>query len=246
MWKPVVTPVARVDPVGHVAAQLECEDPRHVRGQRRRLQVEHQLDVLVVRIGHAVGRRRQLARFAARVERLHLLDAALDLAHVREVVVEPRAVGRADRRLQLADRFGDPVEDASVAAAARRPRGRRGADAEQLIEHRARVANHRQRLGRRGPADRVGVGARVAVEAAAGLVDVLDAQLHRRDRRVLPELSSRRSDRARSPPAGPTPGSGAGATASGTPRRSGSDRRRFPCGTNASALRTSVLLTIVR
>ena len=37
------------------------------------------------------------------------------------------------------------------------------------------------------PADRVGVDARVAVFAAAGLVDRLDAQLHRRDRRVLAE-----------------------------------------------------------
>ena len=65
---------------------------------------------------------------------------------------------------------------------------RRRADAEQLIEHDARVAHHRQRLLGRGPADRVGVDAGVAVGAAAGLVDVLDAQLHRRNRRVLPEL----------------------------------------------------------
>ena len=39
----------------------------------------------------------------------------------------------------------------------------------------------------RGPAQRVGVHAGVAVRAAPGLVDVLDAQLHRGDRRVLTE-----------------------------------------------------------
>ena len=65
---------------------------------------------------------------------------------------------------------------------------RRGADAEQLIEGQARVANHRQRRVLVGPADRVGVDARVAVGAAARLIDRFDAQLHRRDRRLLPEL----------------------------------------------------------
>jgi hypothetical protein len=61
-------------------------------------------------------------------------------------------------------------------------------DAEQLVEDQPRVANHRQRLARRAPADRIGVGAGVAVEAAAGLVDVLDAQLHRRNRGLVADL----------------------------------------------------------
>ena len=65
---------------------------------------------------------------------------------------------------------------------------RRGADAEQLIEGQPRVANHRQRRILVGPADRVGVDARVAIRAAARLIDRFDAQLHRRNRRLLPEL----------------------------------------------------------
>ena len=67
------------------------------------------------------------------------------------------------------------------------------AGAEQQIERDARVADHRQRLARARPADRVGVGAGVVVVAAAGLIEVLDAELHRRDRRVLAELLARTS-----------------------------------------------------
>ena len=59
-------------------------------------------------------------------------------------------------------------------------------DAEQHVEGDARIADHRQRLARRRPADRVGVGAGVVVGAAAGLIEVLDAELHRRQRRRLP------------------------------------------------------------
>ena len=102
-----------------------------------------------------------------------------------EIVVQTRAVAGADSRLHLRGRRHHPVQKALVLAPAAGACLRRRADAEELIEHRARIADHRQRLFRRSPADRVGVGARVAVEAAARLVDALDAQLHRRDRRVL-------------------------------------------------------------
>ena len=121
----------------------------------------------------------------------------------------------------------------------------RGADAEQLIEHDARIAHHRQRLRRRRPADRVGVGARVAVGAAAGLVDVLDAQLHRRDRRVLAVAAARRSDRATCRRARRSPASASGAICV---RNTALERKWSPpiSGVvNASALRTSVLLTMV-
>src|SRR5206468_6947971 len=64
----------------------------------------------------------------------------------------------------------------------------RRADAEQLVEYDAWIADHRQRIGRRRPADRVGVDAGVAVGAASGLIDVLDRELHRGNRRVLTEL----------------------------------------------------------
>ena len=71
-----------------------------------------------------------------------------------------------------------------------RPRGallRGAAHPEELLEGDPRRAGDGERLGRRRPTDRVGVDAGVAVGAAARLVDVLDAELHRRQRRVLPE-----------------------------------------------------------
>ena len=59
----------RVDAARDVARHLEREHAREIRRERHRLQVEHQLDVLVERIGHAHRRVRQLAVLAAAVER---------------------------------------------------------------------------------------------------------------------------------------------------------------------------------
>ena len=164
-----------------------------------------------------------------------------------EVVVQPRAVAR--RRgpcFSRATDAGQPVEDALVLGAPLAALARRRADAEQLIEDHARVAHHRQRLRRRRPADRVGVGARVAVGAAARLVHVLDAQLHRRNRRVLPESSARRSGRARCRRSTSEPCVCFGCICV---RNTALERKWSPPisgAVNASALRTSVLLTIVR
>ena len=49
-----------------------------------------------------------------RVARLRALNAPLDLAHVREILVEPCAVRWADRALQRARFVGHGVEDAAV------------------------------------------------------------------------------------------------------------------------------------
>ena len=135
-------------------------------------------------------RHRQLARLAAAVALLDRLDAPLDLAHVVEIV------GRAarDRRRRACARAASTdsrTQSRMLRSSCRRSRrasaSSRADHAEHLIEDDARIANHRQRLVRRRPADRVGVDARVAVAAAAGLIDALDAQLHRRNRRVLAE-----------------------------------------------------------
>ena len=120
--------------VRRIATQLEREDTRDIRGERQRLEIEHQLHVLGERIGHADRRARQLARFAAAVVRLDLLNAPLDLAHVVEIVVR---AGR-DRRRRAPScmrpiEVVEPVEDAAILGAAllavgRASRRRRTAD----------------------------------------------------------------------------------------------------------------------
>ena len=64
LWKPVSMPLQRIDAAGGVASELEREHARRVRLERQHLQVEHQLDVLVERVGHA-GRRARAARAAS-------------------------------------------------------------------------------------------------------------------------------------------------------------------------------------
>ena len=95
-------------------------------------------------VGHADRRVGQLARFAARVARLDLLNAALDFADVLEIVLQPLRVAALEllasgcvtcaviqSRMLLS---ALPIGGALL--------GRR-ADTEQLIEHHARIAHHR-------------------------------------------------------------------------------------------------------
>ena len=178
----------RVDPARRVAAHLEREHAGDVALEGEGLHVEHQLDVLVERVGHAGRRRRQLARLAAHVPLLDPLDAPLDLADVVEVPLHPPTVRRPQLARELGHPRGHPVEDARVGLPPRRALLGRAPDPEELLEGDPRRPRHRQRLGRRGPTDRVGVDAGVAVGAAAGLVHVLDAELHGRDGRLLAEL----------------------------------------------------------
>ena len=183
----------RIDAVRGVASELEREDARDVRRERQRLQVEHQLDVLGERVGHADRRAGQLARLAAAVGRPRPSGCGARSRARRPGSRVSRARSAAPRFfLQPRHRRCRASRGCCVLGAALLALGRRRADAEQLIEHHARVAHHRQRLVRRRPADRVGVGAGVAVGAAARLIDVLDAQLHRRNRRVLAVAAARR------------------------------------------------------
>ena len=81
-WNGVLMPLSGNTRLLASRLNLNDEHARDVRRERQHLQVEHQLDVLVEGIGHADRRRRQLARLAARVVLLDLLDAPLDLADV--------------------------------------------------------------------------------------------------------------------------------------------------------------------
>ncbi len=134
-----------------VAAHLEGEDPREVGLERRRHQVHHQVHVFVEGVGHANRRFRHVARLAAAVVCLDVLDPALDFTHIGEVPVEPVPVAGSELAPDVGDLPGHPVENAGVQLAPVRPVLRRVAHAEQLVEDGARVTNRRQRLGRRGP-----------------------------------------------------------------------------------------------
>ena len=54
--KPSVDAGLRVDTARNVSPHLEREHPSNVRRERCRLQVEHQLDVLIERVRHTDGR----------------------------------------------------------------------------------------------------------------------------------------------------------------------------------------------
>ena len=122
------------------------------------------------------------------VAAFHHPDAPLDLADIVQVAVHPLPVRVAELLADLGHIIQDPVEDAAPGRAALGALLGSAARPEQHLERDARVADHRQRLARRRPTDRVGVGAGVVVGAAAGLVQVLDAQLQRGHRRGLAEL----------------------------------------------------------
>jgi hypothetical protein len=132
-----------------------------------------------------------------RVERQHLLgvlgfgllDAALDLAHVIEIVADARAVARPDFALQVSGFLGHRIENAAVLAnAGLTLRGRTG-PSEHPLERRPRIDLHRIRLRLRRPRDRVHVGTGVPGHAAADVAaEVLGGHFHRRELGVLADL----------------------------------------------------------
>ena len=90
--------------------------------------------------------------------------------------------------LERAELARHRIEDAGVLLAALEPLLGAGAVAEQALEHDARIDLRRQRQRGRRPRNRVGVGAAVAPVAVAEVAGVLDAELDRREDRVLAVL----------------------------------------------------------
>src|ERR1051325_8130081 len=149
-------PGIRIDARRTVATHLEGEDARQIGGEGERLKIEHDLHVLLERVGNTEWRTGELAVFAAtrvHVPRFDVLDTALDLADVLEVTIDPGPVVGAQRTLERRHLARDVIEDAAAGHPPLRALLRRSTNAEQLLEDDARIANHRQRLGRRGPAD---------------------------------------------------------------------------------------------
>ena len=116
-----------------------------------------------------------------------LLDTALDLADVGQVLIEPRPIGRRQRALQRRRFTEHRVEQADrLRRAAPCAARRRVAVAEQPLEDDLRVVLHRQRRVRALPGDRVAIGSSSGRRRSSGWP--FDHQLERRQRRVLADL----------------------------------------------------------
>ena len=80
----------RIRPLADLARHHEREHARQVRLEGERQKIEHQRDVLDVRLGHADRRARHVRLRMSLL--LRPLDPPFDLPDVLEVLVEPRAV----------------------------------------------------------------------------------------------------------------------------------------------------------
>ena len=134
-----------------------------------------------------VRRRRAGVPFAAR-------DAAFDLAHREEVLVQLAPVRRAQRPAQAAGVSQHDVEDAAVVAPLPGADGRIPLDvlgAKEALERgpRAGFERHRRRGG--PPRDAVAVGATVAAVAVAAQQTRLAAELERAEARLAAEVPRR-------------------------------------------------------
>ena len=168
-----------------LASEHERRDARDVGAVGQPLQLVHQLHVLVEPLRHALGtiQRRQLGLGTV----LDGLDSPFDLADRIDVFRQLGAVGRSEPPLQTGEVLEHRIENALVLARLGGAPRRGAAVAEQPLEHDARIVLGRQRRRRRGPRQRVQVGAAVAVLALPGQEIEIDGELERRQRRLLAE-----------------------------------------------------------
>ena len=104
-----------------------------------------------------------------------------------QVALDSLAVDGIQLALQRVHLADDEVQDACAGPPPGLARRGGAARAEELVEGDARVPHHGEGLVRGRPRDGVRVDARVAVRATSGLIHILNAELHGRDRRVLAE-----------------------------------------------------------
>ena len=99
--EPVAHAALRINGAAGVARIHHGGDARDVRLKRQSLQVEHDLEVVVERFGNAHGRIGHFQVFGRLV--LGLLDAALDLAYVVQVIGHAGAVGSGQLLVERCD-----------------------------------------------------------------------------------------------------------------------------------------------
>ncbi len=184
-------PNLRIRPDALLPPIQERGDPRQVGLPRQRQQVVHDLRVRLKTLGHArrLVDRRQLPVALL----LRDLDPPLDIADRVDILREPRAVPRPEHPLEVAQLPRDHVENAAIPANLPEPGLPVGAvaDAEEPLEHGARVGFHRQRRLGVAPRDRGAIGAAIAVLALPHQVVRLEGELQRRQLRLLAEFLGR-------------------------------------------------------
>ena len=183
----------RIGRAALLAADHVGEDARRVGLVGQQEQVVHQPRVVLERDRDA-GRRLQQRELAVGL-RFGDLDAALDLAHCVEVVVQLALVLAVQAALQPGDLVHHRVEDAALLLRASPPHARVGAAgvAEQPLEHhpRVRLARHRRRLVVPGDVQVRATVAGVAGADAVERVGPFERELQRRQ----PCLASQRLGR---------------------------------------------------
>ena len=170
-----------------VETRLEGDDPGHIRLQGEHLQIEHQLHVVFPAVRDARRRLGHPPLLAARVLRLHQLDAPLQLADVGGVLVQRLTVQRPQLPLQVVQFDQHPVEQTLVVAQPHGAVRRRVAGAEELLEHPPGLADCRQRLGGRRPSQGGRVRTVIVVRAPASPIHLLGGDLERWQGGVLSE-----------------------------------------------------------
>jgi hypothetical protein len=82
------------DALAHVAAQLEGRYARDIGHEGQHLQVEHQLDMLFIRLRNAQRSGGQSCSASLRVVAFDVLNAMLKRANIGEILIEASLVGR--------------------------------------------------------------------------------------------------------------------------------------------------------
>jgi len=168
-----------ISPARQVSREQQRAYARDVRLEGQSHQIELQLNVFIESLGHA-DRHTHIGGSNRRS--LHGdVQPALNLAYVVRVVVDARAIGRARFGAQTSEAAGQRVQNAAVPLPSFGALLYRAAVSEHPFEDHLRIQFHRQRVGRCGPGDGVGVRAAVAFAAVARIrARILDRQLHGR------------------------------------------------------------------
>ena len=175
----------RVRAPARFAGHEQRKHASDVRLEGERLQIEHELGVLV-EVLRNVGRPIRERQLRGRPLGLRALDPLLHLTDRLQVLAKLRSIPCAQTPLQTGDFLDERIEQAAGLPRLREPIRRAAALPEQALEHHPRMRLHRVRRRRGPPGDRVREEAVGAV--ARDLRRLLQHDLERRQLRLATEV----------------------------------------------------------